>query len=324
MGPKPENSTTQQWICLGLLKQQLWIEQCQTFLAENPIEVSQIPNAYAQFEKYLETSIAGETLNTWFQTPPPVYAVANPGRENHLKSALQKAQLTLEPTPLGYVFPPATDLQSFIEEGFCRIMDLGSQLSVQDLPLQPEDALWDCCCGSGGKSLMLLQLYPEITLYASDLRENIIPNLKRRFQLAGMKAPFAGANNMAKLQTEILFENNVRFSKPVFNYILADVPCTGSGTWRRNPEELHFFNPDKIGAYAAVQRSIVQNALQFLKPGGYLIYITCSIFVDENLNNIETLSAENGLDILKYGMVGGFDMNADYLFCALLKKNANN
>jgi 16S rRNA (cytosine967-C5)-methyltransferase len=102
--------------------------------------------------------------------------------------------------------------------------------------------------------------------------------------------------------------------------VVCDVPCSGSGTWRRTPENLSEFNTKQIEEYARLQRKIVGNSLPFLKPGGTLVYITCSVFSAENRVNAEIIAAENGLKLKESGVIGGLKLNADYLYRAVLKK----
>ena len=69
--------------------------------------------------------------------------------------------------------------------------------------------------------------------------------------------------------------------------IIADVPCTGSGTWGRTPEQLYYFEDRKIEEYASLQKQIVTNVISHLAPGGYFLYITCSVFKKENEEAID-------------------------------------
>jgi 16S rRNA (cytosine967-C5)-methyltransferase len=73
---------------------------------------------------------------------------------------------------------------------------------------------------------------------------------------------------------------------PLFDAVLADVPCSGSGTWSRTPEWLSYFSEDMLQRYVKNQKIIIGNAVKKLKTGGKLIYITCSVYADENEQNI--------------------------------------
>jgi 16S rRNA (cytosine967-C5)-methyltransferase len=103
--------------------------------------------------------------------------------------------------------------------------------------------------------------------------------------------------------------------------ILADVPCSGSGTWRRNPENLHFFDTQIIPQFAERQLSILQNVLPSLAIGGYLVYLTCSIFAAENENNIKQILQSNiNLQLVSEEFCGGIDLHGDFIYRSVIQK----
>ena len=102
--------------------------------------------------------------------------------------------------------------------------------------------------------------------------------------------------------------------------IIADVPCSGSGTWARTPEQLHFFSKKKIEEYSTLQQKIVSNASEWLKENGYLLYITCSVFKKENEENVVFFQKNLNLQFIKSEYLKGYKMQADTLFAALFKK----
>ncbi|HRH61680.1 MAG TPA: Fmu (Sun) domain-containing protein, partial [Chitinophagaceae bacterium] len=103
-----------------------------------------------------------------------------------------------------------------------------------------------------------------------------------------------------------------------FDYIICDAPCSGSGTWSRTPEQLVFFDKEKIENYTLLQKNIVANAIQYLLKGGYFLYITCSVFKKEN----EEVAAfiQRQLQLVQQQVLKGYDNNADTMFAALFKK----
>ncbi len=141
--------------------------------------------------------------------------------------------------------------------------------------------VWDCCAGSGGKSLLLYDISPDINLTVSDRRESILINLKKRFAKAGIKKYKSLVIDLAKesIQLPVAIEATINNQ---FSIIIADVPCTGSGTWSRTPEQLYYFDESKIREYASLQKKIASNIISHLQPGGYLLYTTCSVFKKEN------------------------------------------
>ena len=106
-----------------------------------------------------------------------------------------------------------------------------------------------------------------------------------------------------------------------FDIIIADVPCTGSGTWARTPEQLHFFKNNEIEKYALLQRRIVGNALPHLKTNGHLLYITCSVFKKESEENVSFFKEKYNLNLIKSEYLKGYEMQADTLFVALFTKS---
>jgi 16S rRNA (cytosine967-C5)-methyltransferase len=107
-----------------------------------------------------------------------------------------------------------------------------------------------------------------------------------------------------------------------FDLIIADLPCTGSGTWARTPEQLYFFNPSKISHYSNLQRNILQNVTTRLRPGGHLVYITCSVFKKENEDVATFVSRLPGLQLQKMILLKGYDIKADSMFVAVFENKA--
>jgi 16S rRNA (cytosine967-C5)-methyltransferase len=99
------------------------------------------------------------------------------------------------------------------------------------------------------------------------------------------------------------------------------VPCSGSGTWARNPEGAYFFKPEMLQALVKKQQGIVNKALRYLKPGGYLVYITCSVFRAENDDMIDHIISSGALTIENQIVINGMNKQADCLFVALLKRD---
>mgnify|MGYP002655003678 FL=1 len=129
---------------------------------------------------------------------------------------------------------------------------------------------------------MAKDILGDIELTVSDVRESILLNLKKRFAEAGIK------NYNSKVVD--LSHSAFTIHHSPFDLIMADVPCSGSGTWGRTPEFLSFFNKASIDTYAVLQQKICTNAVTKLKPGGYFLYITCSVFKKENEENVQWLS----------------------------------
>ncbi|MBC7536308.1 MAG: Fmu (Sun) domain-containing protein [Ferruginibacter sp.] len=169
---------------------------------------------------------------------------------------------------------------------------------------------WDCCAASGGKALLLQDIIKEkLQLTVSDIRENILLNLGKRFLQAGI--------NINKKFIADLTKEPVLASAELFSIILCDAPCTGSGTWSRTPEQLFYFNKNTIIEYAERQKKIVSNIIPHLQPGGLLFYITCSVFKKENEEVVEYIKEKFHLPVLQMEYLKGYDVRADSLFVAV-------
>jgi 16S rRNA (cytosine967-C5)-methyltransferase len=107
--------------------------------------------------------------------------------------------------------------------------------------------------------------------------------------------------------------------KTKFDLVIADVPCTGSGTWSRTPEQLYYFGTNKIEEYASKQEKITSAVIPFIKPGGYLLYITCSVFKKENEDRVNDILARNQFQLIEMQVIKGYDKKADSMFAALLQ-----
>lgn len=178
-------------------------------------------------------------------------------------------------------------------------------------PKIPKLLVWDVCAASGGKSILLWDLIGPFDLTVSDSRASILSNLSTRFSEAGIQGY---KKFVADLTRPVSIEGNKKF-----DLMVVDVPCTGSGTWGRTPEQLVFFEQEKIGEYVQLQRQILTNSLPHLKPGGRLVYITCSVFKEENEGNVKWLEENFSLTCLGSGSIEGYTKRADSLYSAFFE-----
>ncbi|MDE3125012.1 MAG: methyltransferase domain-containing protein, partial [Bacteroidota bacterium] len=177
-------------------------------------------------------------------------------------------------------------------------------------------AVWDCCAASGGKSILANDVWGNIQLTVSDVRESVLHNLVQRFKQAKIKNYTAVIADVSKpLPTQL--------ANKQFEVIIADVPCTGSGTWSRTPEQLYFFSSKQIENYSLLQKDIVHKVIPQLKPGGYFLYITCSVFKQENEQIVNQIIQQEGLHLIKQLLLTGYHIQADTMFAALLQKPMN-
>ena len=231
-----------------------------------------------------------------------------------LLDALNKAEIAFSKEEDGLIHVASNSkLQEILKPAWYRIQDASSVATQAYFPDCNPTSVWDTCAGGGGKSLLLHEKYPKAKLYASDNRAHMLENLKQRFKEHGYPLPWC-------------FEwdgENARETMPsssLFDLILCDVPCSGSGTWARSPESLYFFDQDEFAKLPEKQKTIVKSALKHLKPGGYLVYITCSVFRDENEAVIDAICQTEGLSCETQTLINGIERRADCLFVAVLKR----
>jgi len=177
--------------------------------------------------------------------------------------------------------------------------------------LQPATDIWDCCAASGGKSILAYDTFKNISLTVSDIRASIINNLKHRFAEAGIK-------NYKSFVAD-LSDSRFTIDDSRYDLVICDVPCSGSGTWGRTPEQLYFFTSDKINHYTSLQQKISQKVLPYVKQAGYFLYITCSIFAAENETMVGFIQ-QRGFTLVNSAVLTGYDKRADTMFAALFKK----
>ena len=271
------------------------------------------------FPGELSEEINFQKFSLSFLIQPKLFIRIRPGFKNIVYNKIKAANISFEEIN--------DDCLAFSNnEKVSAILDVDKEVVVQDhnsqqtlnllKPLirksENEIEIWDCCAGSGGKSILAFDLFEKIYLTVTDRRKNILENLKSRFGNAGIKKYRLINADLEKSSAEI---------DESFDIIIADVPCTGSGTWTRTPEQLHFFKQNEIEKYVSLQRKIIENTLPHLKNNGRLLYITCSVFKKENEENVTFFQEKYELDLLKKEYLKGYEMQADTLFVALFKKN---
>jgi 16S rRNA (cytosine967-C5)-methyltransferase len=208
---------------------------------------------------------------------------------------------------------PVTQLLSY-EKGYFEVQDWSSQQTINFIPVQKKDTWWDACAGSGGKSLMIYDKEPSVEIFATDVRASIIENLHDRFRKVGLKKYYA-------LEMDLTHEISVEglpFEKENLSGIVADVPCSGSGTWARTPEWISMFDMKQVDEFQNTQRRIISNLAPILEPGKSLVYITCSVFKKENEDNIEYFLKDLPLELAEAGYLNGIKRGSDVLYAARL------
>ena len=200
-----------------------------------------------------------------------------------------------------------------MESDWFEIQDWSSQQTGNYFKPQAGENWFDCCAASGGKSLLLHSLQPNIRLTVSDNRESSLNNLKVRFQQNKLTA-------YSVVKCDLSDALPIELSQQNFDGIIADVPCTGSGTWARSPEQLTFFDIHQLKNYTDKQRSILRQIIPTLKKGKPLIYITCSVFKEENEDLTAWLAEKYDFELELSTYLEGATFHADTMYLARLIK----
>ena len=263
----------------------------------------------------LSDDIDKEAFLKSFFVQPDLFIRVRKGFEQHVKAILTKEAVVFRDEGNGCLaLPNGTRLEAYFQQqNWLEVQDLSSQQTAQYFKPQKWEAWWDACAASGGKSLLLHELQPDLKLVVSDIRESILSNLDERFQQAGL----------LKYQKKILdLTQNVdpELANYAFDGIILDAPCSGSGTWGRTPEMISQFQPQKIDFFQRLQQNICRNVVKYLKPGKPLIYITCSAFKAENEEAVDFMVKELGLKLEESKTLKGYERRADTMFVARLTR----
>ncbi len=277
-------------------------------------------NPYKPFSALLSNKLCIKDINQWFGRKAPVWVKINPPFREDLIAYLNKNATEFEEHGQFVLKCENAKLDEVIIKGWCRIQDLSSQESISENILSDAELIWDTCCGAGGKAMLASEASPSATIYISDTRSQMVHNAVMRFSAEGKARPFCGTADLSRPVQKLVFDDTMVISKPVFDILICDVPCSGSGTWRRTPEMLHVFSESELMRYAEKQRSIVTNAAAFLKPNGKLIYLTCSLFSAENEENTKYFQDKLGLILDSEIFCGGGQKDADYIYRAIFRK----
>lgn len=267
------------------------------------------------FHQNLSAAVEKEDFFESFFTQPDLFLRITTGHLKPLLEALKAHEVPVqELSETTLALPNGTKLENvFPNQKFYQVQDLSSQKTGIFFEPKTWDYWWDCCAASGGKSLLLHDLEPSVQLLVSDVRENSLNNLDDRFHEAGIK-------KYQKKVLDLLQNNDQDLHHYEFDGIILDAPCSGSGTWGRTPEMLYFFDEHKISNYTRLQKAIAANVVKYLKPGKPLIYITCSVFKQENEEVIGYLEENLSLKLEKMEVIKGYKDKADTMFVARLIK----
>jgi len=209
-------------------------------------------------------------------------------------------------------------IENLLDDADYVVQDWSSQQSIYILldHLKSNPArVWDVCSGAGGKSILLKDKLPAFDLTVSDIRASILHNLQMRFKQYGLGKMRSLEVNSADVN--VLKE---KMGNQLFDLVVCDVPCSGSGTWARTPEQFHFYKPHMLQKFKELQFPIASNASNYVKQGGHLAYITCSVFQEENEDVVNRLLQSGTLKLMHSRIIDGINDQADCMFIAIFEK----
>jgi 16S rRNA (cytosine967-C5)-methyltransferase len=253
------------------------------------------PNVAGDFPEWLEPSLAA-VFGSRAAEEGQALALRAPLdlRVNLLKATREQAlarlsHLGAQPTPLsplGLRLPLAPDgrgasmaAEPAFVKGLVEVQDEGSQLAALLSLARPGEQVLDLCAGAGGKTLALApQMENRGQIYAHDEIGRRLMQALARLERAGVRnvqirAPRRGSDVLADLEARC-------------DLVLIDAPCTGSGTWRRNPDAKWRMRPGALEQRILEQDEVLAGAVRFVKPGGRILYVTCSLLREENEDRI--------------------------------------
>ncbi len=226
----------------------------------------------------------------------PLDLRVNTLRGKREKVQAQLAHLHAQPTPwspLGLRIElgadarnPGVQAEEVFIKGAIEVQDEGSQLAALLTAAKPGEQVIDLCAGAGGKTLALAAMMQgKGRLIASDADKRQLAPIHERLSRAGVhnadiRAPKGEADPLADIRGSA-------------DLVVIDAPCTGTGTWRRNPDAKWRMRPGALEIRLAAQQAVLERAAPMVKPGGRIAYITCSVLASENNAQVQGFVARH-------------------------------
>jgi 16S rRNA (cytosine967-C5)-methyltransferase len=219
-------------------------------------------------------------------------------RVNRLEGSREEALAALPEavparwSPIGLRLPEGSRVEQAEawRRGLVEIQDEGSQLICLGCEAVPDMLVVDLCAGAGGKTLALAaEMADRGRIVASDADRGRLGRMAPRLQRAGIsivETRLINPNREVAMLADLAGQADL---------VLVDAPCSGTGTWRRNPETRWRITPERLGRLAALQSRLLDVAAGLLKPGGRLVYAVCSLLAEEGRDQAEALTRRSSL-----------------------------
>ncbi len=248
-----------------------WNAQVEMSPARKMVIAGLLPDAVFPFTDALSKGVDVDALSLSYLQQPLFFLRLRPGFDVAVTNKLTTAGLTYnELQPGCLALPNASSVDAVLAlNREAVVQDYNSQqvsrffrrvdthFTDKEQPLR----VWDCCAASGGKSLLLFDtVLSPVHITATDVRASMLHNLRERFRQAGIKRYQSVVADLTK---------TAAMPDEKYDIIICDVPCTGSGTWARTPEQLCFFKADKTAEYVKLQEQITNNVLPHLEQAAY-------------------------------------------------------
>jgi len=257
-------------------------------------------------ERAFGAAAAGEAAALLLEAPVDLRVNSLLGKREEARAALAEEGIETKSTPLSPLGLRVEGRRALrtsraFGAGLVELQDEGSQLAALLCDARPGMAVVDLCAGGGGKTLALAaSMQGQGRLLAMDVDQARLDRGALRLRRAGVNEAGAGFVER-RVARDVETAEDLRAA---FDRVLVDAPCSGTGAWRRHPDARWRLTPQDLERYKDQQGAVLRQAAALVKPGGRLIYVTCSLLPEENQDQIEAfLAALPGYTVLPVAQV---------------------